>query len=348
MILHVVGARPQFIKLAPVTRAMHCSNIPFKVLHTGQHYDHNMSAGQFAALQLPEPDFNLGIGSGSHARQTADMLTGIEEVLLREKTAMVMVYGDTNSTLAAALCAAKLHIPIAHVEAGVRSYDRRMPEEINRVTTDHMAEMHFCPTPNAVRLLGREGIRGILTGDVMLDVLDSCSKNLPQPRFKPPFALATIHRAENTDNAERFAQIWSAFKTIASRQSLILPVHPRTRALYPDLLQDAPDGLQVIEPVTYLEMIALVKAANLVVTDSGGVQKEAFLLETPCVTVRDVTEWPETVDAGVNMLVRSETAEIIAAVEEMGDLHFELRMNPFGDGRASSRIADAILRANIL
>ena len=294
MIFHVVGARPQFIKLSPMLKALSEEGLSSKTIHTGQHYDFTMNELLFNDLGLPEPDFNLGTGSGSHAVQTAGMLKGIEDILINETPGLVIVYGDTNSTLAGALAAAKLNLKVAHVEAGLRSFDKRMPEEINRMIADRLSDYHFCPTENAVRLLAAEGMKGIFTGDVMVDALLEFSKRLIPPSYEKPYILATIHRAENTDNPVRFSAIWQAMKELAEKINVIFPVHPRTRNLYSGLMNEA-GGITVIEPVEYTAMLSLVKYADCVLTDSGGLVKEAFLLKTPCVTVRTTTEWPETI-----------------------------------------------------
>jgi UDP-GlcNAc3NAcA epimerase len=341
-VVHVVGARPQFIKLAPVASAFKELEIPFKVIHTGQHYDYAMSDVHFDTLKLDDPDYHLGIGSSSHARQTARMLEAIEEVLVAEQPGLVLVYGDTNSTLAGALAAAKLGMAVGHVEAGVRSFDRAMPEEVNRVITDHVAAHHFCPTCNAVSLLEKEGITGTLTGDVMYDALLRFSQgNTPQP-YPPPFILATIHRAENTDDRAKFLAIWEGLTLLAREVPVILPIHPRTRNLHQDVILSQPGGVTVVEPVSYLTMLAMVRDAQCVVTDSGGVQKEAFLLKSPCVTVRDVTEWPETVQAGANRLVAADPREILRTALDMAKSGSFDCENPFGDGSASYRIAGYI------
>jgi len=338
IILHIVGARPQFIKLAPVVRAFQDLEIPYKVLHTGQHYDYTMSDLHFDSLGLQDPEYHLGIGSDSHARQTARMLEGIEEVLIKERTEMVLIYGDTNSTLAGALCAAKLGVRVGHVEAGVRSYDRKMPEEINRIVADRISDHHFCPTRTALNILKTEGIEGILTGDVMYDALISVqARDLTHP-FKAPFVLVTIHRAENTDTPEKFLAVWEALKLISQRLPVLFPVHPRT---------EKGTNIQVIDPVSYFTMLAMIRDARCMITDSGGVQKEAFLLGTPCVTVRDTTEWPETVDAGANRLVEADKDAIFDAVLTMKDIKVINTDNPFGDGHASLKIA-GFIRDNYL
>lgn len=339
MILHIVGARPQFIKLSPVTHAFKELGIPFKVVHTGQHYDYAMSDMHFDVLHIDKPDYNLGIGSSSHAHQTAMMLEGIEEILQREHPSMVLVYGDTNSTLAGALSAAKLAIPVAHVEAGVRSFDKNMPEEINRVVTDHISRHHFCPTHGAVKLLRSEGINGIFTGDVMYDALMEFSKIPLSHPYTPPFILTTIHRAENTNNTDRFLSIWEGLKLISHDIPVVFPVHPRTRNMYSGVLDEAVNGISIIEPVSYIRMLAMIKDCSCVITDSGGVQKEAFLLKSPCITVRDTTEWPETVEAGANRIIPTDPDTIYhQTMDIMQTASFEAE-NPFGDGKASTHIA---------
>jgi UDP-GlcNAc3NAcA epimerase len=338
----VVGARPQFIKLSPVIRAFRALGVPYRILHTGQHYDDSMSGVHFASLGIEEPHYNLGVGSASHARQTALMMEGIEEVLLSLRPGCVIVYGDTNSTLAGALTAAKLKIRTCHVEAGVRSFDRTMPEEINRIVADHVSHHHFCPTAHALGLLRREGIEGVLTGDVMYDaILQADPASLTQP-YEPPFALATIHRAENTDAPERFGEIWEGLKLVSADIPVIFPVHPRTRKAFGGLLARCAGRMEVIDPVDYLTMLAMIRDAALVMTDSGGVQKEAFLLGTPCVTVRDVTEWPETVEAGSNVLAAADAQALLDAARTMLARTAACRVNPFGDGRAAEAIASFI------
>lgn len=340
MILHVVGARPQFIKLAPVLKAFRDQGLVSEVLHTGQHYDFEMSELLFQNLNLPEPEYNLGIGSGTHAQQTGKMLGAIEEVLNRTSPALLLVYGDTNSTLAGALAASKLGIPVGHVEAGLRSFDRRMPEEINRVVADHLSTYHFCPTTKAVALLKAEGIEGLLTGDVMVDAMQAFSGMTGACPCKPPFVLATIHRAENTDKPGRFLAIWEAFKTIARETTVYFPIHPRTRSRYRDVIEGSKHQVTVAPPAGYLDMLALIKGAEAVITDSGGVQKEAFLLSTPCLTVRDTTEWPETIEAGWNRLVKADSQAIYSACRDMRTTaRPQQTAQPFGDGTAAERIA---------
>lgn len=320
----IIGARPQFIKCAPVSRELR--QITQEVLvHTGQHYDDSMSGVFFRQLGLPEPDYHLGVGSGSHGEQTGEMLRKIEEILLKEAPDTVLVYGDTNSTLAGALAAAKLHLPVAHVEAGLRSFNRWMPEEINRVMTDHLSELLFCPTETAVENLRREGItKGVhLVGDVMYDaLLDSAegakqtSTILDRLGLEPRrYLLATVHRAENTDQVPRLQGIMAAFQLLAeSGRTIVFPVHPRTRKQIEKLSFDCPPRLLMIDPVSYLDMVLLEAMAQVVLTDSGGIQKEAYWLAVPCITLRDETEWIETVDSGWNRLVGTTSDRIVKAV----------------------------------
>jgi UDP-GlcNAc3NAcA epimerase len=332
-IVTIVGARPQFIKAATVSRAIAAHNttgagtiLEEKLVHTGQHYDDNMSRVFFEELEIPEPAYNLGIGSGSHGEQTGRMLERIEQVLLSEKPDLVLVYGDTNSTLAGALVAAKLHIPVAHVEAGLRSFVRTMPEEINRVLTDHVSDLLFCPTPTAVTNLAREGIeKGVhQVGDVMYDsTLFYARKVAPFEEetlrrlgiARRSFYLATVHRAENTDHAERLAGIFGAFAEVATRECpVIVPLHPRTVKYIHQYGLQVSNDVKIIDPASYLEMVVLEKNARKILTDSGGVQKEAYFLAVPCVTLRDETEWVETVEAGWNILAGSNKQAIVTAV----------------------------------
>ena len=323
-VVNIIGARPQFIKCAPVSRELR--KVATEVLvHTGQHYDADMSEVFFRELQIPEPHFNLEVGSGPHGFQTGEMLKRIEEVLLAERPEAVIVYGDTNSTLAGALAAAKLHVPVAHVEAGLRSYNPRMPEEVNRVLTDHLSTLLFAPTETAVRNLQREGIsRGVhLVGDVMYDVLrehvklaKGKSRILERLRIKPKaYMLATVHRAENTEDLGRLGNILEAFCELSAIAPLVWPVHPRTRKSLEQLPSTCAnqDGLRLIDPVPYLDMLVLEECARVILTDSGGVQKEAQWLEVPCVTLRDETEWVETVEAGWNQVVGSVKDKIVWA-----------------------------------
>jgi UDP-N-acetylglucosamine 2-epimerase len=327
-ILTVVGARPQFIKLAPLSKILRENGVNEIIVHTGQHYDENMNDLFFKELEIPKPDYNLGIGSGNHGEQTGRMLIEIEKIMLKENPDLVIVYGDTNSTLAGALAASKLHIKLAHVEAGLRSFNKRMPEEINRVLTDHVSDILFCPTQTAVENLKNEGItKGVyLVGDVMFDALvhfskisDMKSNILERLNIKPKeYYLATIHRAENTDNYERLKNILTAFSKMD--EMVVFPIHPRTRKMINyyglgDLLEN--NNVKVIDPVGYLDMLKLEKNAKAILTDSGGVQKEAFWLKVPCITLRDETEWIETVNLGWNRLVGSNVEKILEAVRDL-------------------------------
>ena len=330
-IVTVVGARPQFIKAAAVSRAIVAFNdhgndlhIDERIVHTGQHYDENMSKVFFDELQIPRPSINLEVGSGPHGRQTGAMLERLEQVLLEERPDWVLTYGDTNSTLAGALSAVKLHIPTSHVEAGLRSFNRRMPEEINRVVADCLSSLLFCPTETAVRNLAKEGVtEGVhKVGDVMYDsvlfntkLAEQTSDVMSRLNLEPKsFYLATVHRADNTDEPERLAGILEAFRQID--KSIILPLHPRTRKTLDAGDRHISDNVRVIDPVSYLDMIILEKNTRLILTDSGGVQKEAYWFGVPCVTLRDETEWVELVEAGCNRIVGANAEKILAAVAD--------------------------------
>ena len=327
-VVSVVGARPQFIKCAPVSCELR--QVAQEVLvHTGQHYDDSMSGVFFRDLGLPEPDYHLAVGSGSHGHQTGEMLKKIEEVLLKEEPDVVLVYGDTNSTLAGALAAAKLHIPVAHVEAGLRSYNRKMPEEINRVLTDHLSALLLCPTETAVENLRREGVtKGVhLVGDVMYDALldgveiaRRTSTILDRLVVEPQrYILATVHRAENTDQPQRLEGIVTALVGLAKAgHRVVFPVHPRTQKQLSLHSIELCEGVVQIDPVSYLDMVLLESMARLILTDSGGIQKEAYWLQVPCLTLRDETEWKETVQSGWNRLVGTDPHRILRAVDETG------------------------------
>ena len=346
-ILSIVGARPQFVKAAPVSQAVRKKHTEI-LLHTGQHYDENMSRIFFDDLEIPRPDYNLEIGSESHAVQTARMLEGIERVLLDERPDAVLVYGDTNSTIAGALAATKLHIPVAHVEAGLRSFNWDMPEEINRVLTDRISRWLYCPTQTAIDHLKNEGrTEGVyLTGDVMYDALlhfGTIAETRPSPleRFhleEKAYCLATVHRPANTDDLENLRAIVNAF--LESGETIIFPVHPRTRKFLTDYGLDkeieASENLRVVEPLSYLDILILEKHAKKILTDSGGMQKEAYLWGVPCVTLREETEWTETVEEGWNRLVGARYDEILEAI---ADFHpSSSRRFSYGDGHASEKI----------
>lgn len=348
-VVSIVGARPQFIKFAPVSRELRKVATEI-VIHTGQHYDDCLSEVFFQSLSLPKPDYHLGVGSGTHAQQTGEMLKGIEEVLEAQRPDYVLVYGDTNSTLAGALAAAKVHIPVAHVEAGLRSFNRLMPEEINRVVTDHLSDLLFCPTQTALKHLRREGIRrGVrLVGDVMYDALqdniriaERTSTILERLQLKPgQFILATVHRAENTDELQNLGDIVKAFLALAkSGERVVFPAHPRTQKRLGELGTNWSSSglLRIISPVSYLDMIQLESKARVILTDSGGIQKEAYWLRVPCITLRKETEWVETVESGWNRLVGTHTQSILKAAQraKAGD---EIQW-PWEKGEASKNVA---------
>jgi UDP-GlcNAc3NAcA epimerase len=350
----IVGARPQFVKCALVTR--HLRQRATEVLvHTGQHYDNEMSGVFFGELTIPDPDYHLGVGSGPHGRQTAAMLDRIEQVLLAERPQWVLVYGDTNSTLAGALAAAKLAIPVAHVEAGLRSFNRRMPEEVNRVMTDHVARLLLCPTPTAVANLAAEGIAADvhLVGDVMLDALQehliaarARSAILERLDLRPrEYIVVTVHRAENTDCAGRLSEILAALATLARRsRTVVFPIHPRTRASLARQGLESPAGVLALEPVSYLDMLHLESQAGVVVTDSGGMQKEAWWLGVPCVILRDETEWVETLASGRSVLAGAGAKSIVDAVEAA--LELERTPAPVPNSQAARAIVDRLLAAS--
>ena len=361
----IVGARPQFVKAAAVSRAVAAHNaagtaraIDERIIHTGQHYDPNMSQVFFDELQIPRPAVNLDVGSGPHGQQTARMLERLEELLTAQRPDWVLVYGDTNSTLAAALAASKLHVPIAHVEAGLRSFNRRMPEEINRIVTDVLSSMLLCPTDLAVRNLGNEGITANVhqVGDVMYDsVLHNTRLARSGSRIlqalglaDKSFYLATIHRAENTDQPDRLAGILSALSQL--KVPTILPLHPRTRKTLGTALGKLAGKVRVIDPVAYLDMLSLEASARLILTDSGGVQKEAYWFAAPCVTLRDQTEWMELVDSGCNRLAGADTKAILEAVGAFEALDCKLDHlaagSLYGDGKSSERIVSLLAGSN--
>lgn len=347
-ILTILGARPQFIKAAPVSRALREKNIEF-IVHTGQHYDANMSDIFFEELNIPKPDYYLGVGSGNHGKQTGEMMTKIEEIVLSETPDFLLVYGDTNSTLAGSLVAAKLHVPVIHIEAGLRSFNKKMPEEINRILTDNVSEYLFCPTETAVLNLYKENITHNVfnTGDVMYDAV-LYNKELAKEKStileennltKKRYHLITIHRAENTDKLQNMKNILSAFTKIEGVK--VWPIHPRTKKklLYYGLdIHSIPD-LKVIDPVGYLDMLSLEANARKIITDSGGVQKEAYFMKVPCVTVREQTEWIETLEEEANILVGTNVDKLLKAVEKQVSPSYK---NVFGDGHASDKIAELI------
>ena len=371
-IFHIVGARPQFIKYTAIYRAITNDNVPNEMkhilIHTGQHYDFLMSDIFFQEFKIPLPDYNLGVGSDEHGKQTAKMIEGIEELILKYNPSLVVVYGDTNTTLAGALAAVKQHVPIAHVEAGLRSFNKKMPEEINRVLTDHCSTLLFCPSKTAVNNLKREGFERVIqngelisegesvidldadasfpivvnVGDVMYDVLlwslevASSSDVIKRLGLKEKqYNVLTIHRAENTDNPEKFRELLNFVSNTTNGRITIFSVHPRTKKLL-DLMDDEiQQCIKPIEPLSYFDMLWLVKNSNLIFTDSGGLQKEAYWLKVPCVTLREQTEWVETIESGWNVLYKNFTGEHTIKNNSAD-------MNVYGDGKASKRIVKII------
>jgi UDP-GlcNAc3NAcA epimerase len=367
-LMQVVGARPQFVKLAPVSRAIAAAkaggaHIDSLVVHTGQHYDPTMSDVFFSELGIPQADIDLGVGSGSHARQTARMLEGLESAILERRPHLVLTYGDTNSTLAATLAAAKLHVPVAHVEAGLRSFNRRMPEEANRLVADHLSDLLFAPTPEAMKNLANEGLgsRARRVGDVMLDAIRAFapvaierSRILECLGLAPGgYLVATLHRAENTP-ADKLGPLLAALAAVGSAaRPVILPMHPRTAHVIRDAGIGLPKGgaLRAVDPLGYLDMIALVARARIVLTDSGGLQKECFFLGRPCITLRDETEWVETVTGGGNLVVGTARAAIAAAVDRWDRALSSTAADfsgavaaAFGDGHSAARIVSESLQ----
>ncbi|MBA7472573.1 UDP-2,3-diacetamido-2,3-dideoxy-D-glucuronate 2-epimerase [subsurface metagenome] len=346
-IASIVGARPQFIKCAPLSRELRKLHQEI-IIHTGQHYDYEMDKVFFKELQIPQPDYNLGVGSGTHGCQTGEMLKKIEEVLIQEKPDLVLVYGDTNSTLAGALSAAKLQIKVGHIEAGMRSFDKSMPEEVNRVLTDHCSAYLFCPTQTAVDNLKREGIvKDVhLTGDVMVDALLNNKKIAERSQIldtlnleNKQYLVATVHRASNTDDRHNLESIVDAFCEVGEK--IVFPLHPRTeKSLKKYGLYDRLIGkVKLTEPLGYLDFLQLLSRARRVLTDSGGIQKEAYILGVPCITLRDNTEWVETVENGWNMLVGVDKERIVKMAKEF-EPDREQR-NIFGQD-ACKRISEAI------
>ncbi|QEZ90033.1 UDP-N-acetylglucosamine 2-epimerase [Aliarcobacter cibarius] len=349
-ILTILGARPQFIKAGSVSREIKKhKEIEEIIVHTGQHYDENMSNIFFEEMKIPKPNYNLGIGGKSHGAMTGEMIEGIEKILLNEKPDWVLVYGDTNSTLAGAIAASKLNIKIAHVEAGLRSFNMKMPEEINRILTDRVSSVLFCPTLESKKNLENEGICNwknnsdiVLTGDVMLDgaIFYKDLGQKPQISINDNFVLCTIHRAENTDDKNRLFDIISSLNEIAKSRQVILPIHPRTKKIIDSCKFDI-SNLTVIDPVGYLNMVWLIKNCSLVMTDSGGLQKEAYFFLKPCLTLRDETEWIELIEEGCNRLVGSDRSKIINSFDNIDTISF--KKNIYGDGKASFKIVKYLI-----
>ncbi|MCL2329274.1 MAG: UDP-N-acetylglucosamine 2-epimerase (non-hydrolyzing) [Bacteroidetes bacterium] len=355
-IVTVVGARPQFVKASVISRCIQTyfsDLITEIIIHTGQHFDANMSDVFFQQMQIPKPDYFLDINSLGHGAMTGQMLEKIEQILIKEKPDWVLVYGDTNSTLAAALAAKKLHIKLAHVEAGLRSYNMAMPEEINRILTDRISDILFCPTDIAVENLQKEGFNNfdtkiVKTGDVMLDATlfySSFSKNIPELEHEN-YILATIHRAENTDDEQKLQSIFKAFAEISQRSNctIVLPLHPRTKKCVENFtITFDTNNIKIIDPVGYLEMIGLLKNCRFVMTDSGGLQKEAFFLKKMCLTIREETEWVELVQNGFNMLTGSNCNNIVHEYEKIQSLNPDFSISLYGDGNAGYVIVNTLL-----
>lgn len=350
--LFVVGARPQFVKLAAVLRAAQqladgrrAASLPsprFVTIHTGQHYDQGMSQVFFDEMEIPTPDLNLGVGSGPHGAMTAKMLKGLEREMLDRRPALVVTFGDTNSTMAAALAAVKLHIPTAHIEAGLRSFNRAMPEEINRIVTDHVSDFLFCPSDASRRLLENEGlVRGVhVVGDVMYDAFLFYRRRAIPPAISGPFVLATIHRQETVDDPDRLRGVISALGRCPL--PVILPAHPRTRRQLVEFDIQPLGSLRLVEPLSYFEMLGHLDRCAYVVTDSGGLQKEAFYAGKRCITVRDESEWVELEEIGANR-VTGTRPEAIEAAMEWARLPLDLSPQPYGDGHASEKIITRLL-----
>ncbi len=363
-ILTILGARPQFIKAGSVSRAIaKYSEIEEIIVHTGQHYDTNMSDIFFNEMKIPKPDYFLGIGGKFHGAMTGQMMEKIEGVVLQTKPDWVMVYGDTNSTLAGALVASKLHVKLAHIEAGLRSFNMKMPEEINRIITDRISDVLFCPTNTAVQNLKNEGFLGkdewggmkekvgfgkiVKVGDVMQDGAIFYKNLSKKPSFFPfsssSFILATIHRAENTDNRQRLISIFEALEEISKQKQIILPLHPRTKKIIKNL-NLLVENITLIDPVGYLEMVWLLNNCSLIMTDSGGLQKEAYFFEKPCITLREETEWVELVECGVNVLVGADKQKIINTYKNFSNFKLQLSTSNFyGNGKASEKIVKELL-----
>lgn len=357
-IVTIIGARPQFIKAAVISRAIRQRSEEIKelIVHTGQHFDSNMSDIFFEELDIPKPDFHLGVGGGTHGQNTGRMLEKIEEVLLQEKPDYVLVYGDTDSTLAGTLAAVKLHIPVAHVEAGLRSFNRKMPEEINRILTDHASDILFTPTSTAVKNLENEGVSVAKikqVGDVMFDAALYYGAKVEQNSTlldnlgitSKKYALVTLHRAENVDNKDRLSSIFDGLSKYANQ--IILPLHPRTKKMIQNFEISLPKNIKIIDPIGYLDMILLEKHADLIATDSGGVQKEAYFHKVPCITMRDQTEWIELVEHGVNILTGADTDSIIDALNKVSAIDPILFVKPlYGTGVSGKDIVNALIENN--
>ncbi|HBC87110.1 MAG TPA: UDP-N-acetylglucosamine 2-epimerase (non-hydrolyzing) [Lentisphaeria bacterium] len=352
----IIGARPQFIKAAAVSAEIaRRKAVKEVVIHTGQHYDHEMSEIFFRELGVPHEKYNLEAGSGLHGQQTGKMLEAMEKVLLKEKPDMVLVYGDTNSTLAGTLAASKLHIPIAHVEAGMRSFNRKMPEEINRIVADHLSDVNLCSTITAMKNLADEnlGKSAVLVGDVMYDCAimfaelagKRCDPLRRLSLVKGKYALMTCHRAENTDDKKRLTGIIDAINMISRKTTVVYPAHPRTVKFIGKYGLSLSKNVRIIKPVGYLEMILLEKNASVIITDSGGIQKEAFFYRIPCITMRDETEWVETVKLGWNRITGADSTKITASFAKFaGKKPPATSAKPYGNGKSAAKIVNYLVK----
>lgn len=351
-IVTIVGARPQFIKAAVLSREiLKRKDINEIIIHTGQHYDKNMSAVFFDEMNIPKPDYNLDINGLSHGAMTGQMLEKIETVLVKEQPDWVLVYGDTNSTLAGALAAKKLHIKLAHVEAGLRSFNIKMPEEINRILTDRISDILFCPTQAAITNLNNEGYKNIdakiaLSGDVMEDAANFYRSKEKKPNgfnLKTEFILSTVHRAENTDNKDKLTKIFSTLSKVSKTTPVVLPLHPRTKSKLAEFNIKIDNSITVLPPVSYLEMVYLLNNSKMVITDSGGVQKEAFFFKKPCVTLREETEWVELIEHGFNKIVGSNPTKIEEAIAYFSTKKLDFNVNLYGQGTAGKSIIESLI-----
>lgn len=349
-IITIIGARPQFIKAASVSRATSkFENLHEIIVHTGQHFDKSMSEIFFDELKIPVPDYNLNINSLSHGAMTGRMIEGIEEILNLEKPDWVLVYGDTNSTLAGAIAAKKMNIRVAHVEAGLRSFNMEMPEEINRILTDRISDVLFCPTQTSVKNLIKEGYENFnvnidLVGDVMFDSVKFYKKFSRKPESEIPkkYVLCTIHRAENTDNPKKLKSIFESIQGISENIPVVLPIHPRTKSKIKEF--GIGENIILIDPVGYLEMLYLLENSDLVMTDSGGLQKEAYFFSKPCITLRKETEWIELVDAGVNLVCGDDAKDILRAFETFSsNKKLNFNDNLYGEGNSSDLILQKLV-----
>ena len=343
-ILTIIGARPQFVKAATLSRAIQKSkDVEEVIIHTGQHFDSNMSAVFFEQMNIPKPNYNLGIDSLSHGAMTGRMIEGIEEIVILEKPEWIVVYGDTNSTLAGAIVASKLNVKLAHIEAGLRSYNMNMPEEVNRILTDRISNVLFCPTNNAVRNLEKEGFSNFdcsihNVGDIMYESANYYKTKAKKPQVYVPkeYILATVHRAENTNDKEKLSTIIEAFNELNNETEVLLLLHPRTKK-YIDTYSLKPK-FRLIEPVGYLEMIYLINNCKLIMTDSGGLQKEAYYFKKACVTIRNETEWVELVEQKVNFLSKIDKVSILKAVKEILKREMNFSKELFGSGKSANKI----------